>query len=100
MPIPPHMHIPAHTRWGFALKYFSYRKVATDEYVSYMNISLSTRTIVDGSRALTDSHSVMDAVETQFSLLSAALEKRRKELRVQIMERTQVRVHALMTQTA
>jgi hypothetical protein len=40
----------------------------------------------------------MDAVDTQFSLLSAALEKRRKELRVQVMERTQVRVHALMTQ--
>ena len=56
--------------------------------------------MVDGLHALTDSHSVMDAVDTQFSLLSAALEKRRKELRVQIMERTQVRVHALMTQAA
>lgn len=44
--------------------------------------------------------SVLDAVDAQFSLLSAALEKRRKELRVEVMERTQVRVHALMTQTA
>ena len=42
--------------------------------------------------------SVLDAVDSQFALLTAALEKRRKELRVGVLERTQVRVHALMTQ--
>ena len=43
-------------------------------------------------------NSVLDAVDSQFGLLTAALERRRKELRVGVLERTQVRVHALMTQ--
>ena len=44
--------------------------------------------------------SVLDSVDSQFALLTAALDKRRKELRMKVLERTQVRVHALMTQAA
>ena len=43
---------------------------------------------------------MLDAVDKQFSLLSVALEKRRKELKQEVMERTQVRGHALTTQAA
>jgi hypothetical protein len=36
---------------------------------------------------------VSDAVDHQFSLLAAALEKRRKELQVEVLERTQTEPH-------